>query len=127
MKSKKSEGLRHNAGKNPLELVPETAIFALGKCLEAGAKKYERENWRRGLKVSSLIGCLERHMGKFKSPHISDIDPEDQLHHIMKVMINAAFILEMLIDRPDLDDRYKSGEFRELSKEEWLKLLGMVE
>lgn len=118
-----TEGKRFNQGKPPLELVPETTVFAIAKVLEAGAKKYEKHNWRKGISISTQLGCLKRHLSKFESPHMQDFDEETKLHEMMMVACNVAMILETLVSRPELDDRFGAKE--KMTTEEWLKHLGM--
>ena len=100
-----SRGLRHNEGKIPLELVPASLNFAVGEVFAYGQKKYARRNWEKGMSWEAVMGCLERHYMKFKSPHYSDIDDESQLHHLKHVAANVAMLIEYLETHPELDDR----------------------
>lgn len=59
-------GLRLNAGKNRLELLPEIWSWALADVMTQGAKKYDARNWEKGMDWSSMIGCMHRHIAKFQ-------------------------------------------------------------
>lgn len=98
-------GLRLNEGKLPLELVPPSAIFALGSVLAAGAKKYAPRNWERGMKWSVCYACCLRHLLKWFSGE--DKDPETGLSHLYHALCNIAFLIEYEQTCPELDDRVK--------------------
>lgn len=119
------KALRYNDGKPPLDLVPETVVFAIAKVLDAGQKKYTKHNWRKGLSISSQLASLNRHLKKFESPHLGDFDEETKLHEMMMVACNVAMIIDTLVSKPELDDRFSYLKKSTLSTEEWLKMLGM--
>jgi hypothetical protein len=61
--------------KGRFDLIPFWPILAYAAVLEAGAKKYDDNNWRKGMPISRYLDCAERHMGKFKAgfrdePHL---------------------------------------------------------
>ena len=58
-------GLRLNAGKIRMELLPPEWIWALADVMTQGAKKYDARNWELGMGWGSLIGCIFRHTLKF--------------------------------------------------------------
>lgn len=60
-------GQRFNAGKNRIELLPETWIWALADVMTQGSRKYEPRNWERGMDWSAMIGCMHRHIAKFQA------------------------------------------------------------
>lgn len=60
-------GLRLNAGKNRIELLPETWLWALGDVMTQGSKKYDARNWEKGMDWSAMIGCMHRHLAKFQA------------------------------------------------------------
>ena len=104
---KKGGGLRFNDGKNPLELVPPSLIFAVGEVLKAGAAKYAPRNWERGMSHTTVLGCLLRHVFKYASPFHSDFDEETGLHHLWHAACNVAMLIEYQQTCPELDDRIK--------------------
>jgi hypothetical protein len=60
-------GLRLNAGKNRIELLPPEWIWALADVMTQGSKKYPARNWEKGMDWSSMIGCMHRHLAKFQA------------------------------------------------------------
>ena len=58
-------GLRLNAGKIRMELLPPEWIWALAAVMTQGAKKYDARNWEKGMGWGSMIGCIFRHTLKF--------------------------------------------------------------
>lgn len=97
--------LRYNEGKPQLSLVPHSLKAACARVLEYGMRKYERDNWRKGLSWNSVIDSLERHIDAFKEGE--DCDPESGLSHIDHMAANVAFLAEYQKTHPELDDRYK--------------------
>lgn len=60
-------GQRLNAGKNRIELLPETWIWALADVMTQGSRKYDPRNWEKGMDWSAMIGCMHRHTAKFQA------------------------------------------------------------
>lgn len=100
-------GERKNVDKTPLELVPTSLIFATAEVLAVGAKKYAPRNWERGMKWSTVSGCMLRHTFKWLSPFHSDFDNESGLNHLWHVACNVAMLIEYEKTCPELDDRVK--------------------
>jgi hypothetical protein len=76
-------GLRYNADKLPLELLPPEWIQWLGELMQMGAKKYDKHNWTRGMVFSNVEGCLARHFLAWRKGE--DMDPESGLPHMVHV------------------------------------------
>lgn len=87
IKSEKS--LRFNQGKVQWSLVDFKSIESLPKVLEFGAKKYSRNNWKKGLDLNQILDSLSRHLFALMDGQIND--PESGLPHIGHVMCNAMF------------------------------------
>lgn len=81
-------GLRYNAGKNQVELIPVEWIWGLGMVLTRGAAKYAVRNWERGMKWSYLIGCAFRHILKFMCGE--RYDKETGCHHLFMAAWNCC-------------------------------------
>lgn len=62
MANELKEGLKYDAEKVRLELLPPEFIFAVSQILTFGAKKYEDRNWELGMKWSRVFGALLRHL-----------------------------------------------------------------
>ena len=58
-------GLRYDADKNRLDLIPPEWPWALGDVTTQGSRKYPERNWERGMSWSKMIGCALRHIFKF--------------------------------------------------------------
>lgn len=80
-------GLRYDAGKNQLDLLPAEWIWGLGKVMTQGAVKYAARNWELGMKWSKVVGPMLRHTFKFLSGERYDKDTG--CHHMLMVAWNA--------------------------------------
>jgi hypothetical protein len=101
------QGERKNSDKIPLELVPPSLVFAVGEVLRVGAQKYSARNWERGMKWTTVLGCLLRHVYKWASPFESDFDEESGLSHLWHAAANVAMLIEYDYTCKNLDDRTK--------------------
>jgi 5'(3')-deoxyribonucleotidase len=128
----KGNGLRYNTNKNRLGLIPTDASEGIGDVLTYGANKYTytnflddngniiktekgihegenvqvitgANNWRLGMKWSTVIDSLERHLLAFKNGE--DNDPESGCMHIDHILTNAAFLRTYYRVYPQGDDR----------------------
>lgn len=52
-------------GKGRMDLLPVRAIIAVAKVFENGAKKYEANNWRKGIPLSRYVDSGLRHAVKY--------------------------------------------------------------
>jgi hypothetical protein len=97
-------GVKYDAGKPPVDLVPEEYVLAAARAFAYGAAKYSRHNWRGGMKLSRLYSSLQRHLLAWNDGE--DIDPESNLSHLDHAAASLAMLLAMAKMRPDLDDRW---------------------
>ena len=95
-------------GKPQMSLIDPLFIKACASVLTKATAggKYTPHNWRNGIEVSRLLNSCLRHINEFADG--TDIDPESGEPHIVHAACNLMFILRMLKDRPELDDRYVS-------------------
>jgi 5'(3')-deoxyribonucleotidase/ribosomal protein L32 len=96
-------GLRFNDGKLRYDLVPQYAQEQYVKVLTHGANKYGDHNWKRGMKWSSVLASMKRHIAAFESGE--DYDPETGEYHMAHVMCNSAFMTQYYRIYPQGDDR----------------------
>lgn len=96
-------GKRYNKGKTRVELAPAFAQEQYARVLTIGAEKYGDHNWCRGMKWSSVLASLERHLLAIKNG--DDYDEETGLLHSAHIMCNAAFLTEYYKIYPQGDDR----------------------
>ena len=101
-------GLRYNSDKIEISMTPNSLIYAVSKCFEYGAKKYAKDNWRRGMNWSIPYNCAMRHMMKFWEGE--DLDEETGLSNLYHVACNVAMLIEYIKTCPELDDRFKQAQ-----------------
>lgn len=58
-------GKRFDKGKTRMELTLPEWEWALADVSTKGSYKYDEWNWLLGMKWSSMIGCIKRHVNKF--------------------------------------------------------------
>lgn len=103
-----ARGTKKDAGKPRLSLIPGVALAAAARALGFGAAKYSDFNYRKGLSHRRVIDALLRHTAVYLEGE--DLDPESGLSHIDHILANACILAWMVVNRPDLDDRYKANE-----------------
>lgn len=82
-------GIKHDAGKVRLELVPPAAVMAIGRVMTYGAHKYGANNWQ-GVEIERYTGALLRHLYAWMGGE--ETDPESGMPHLWRVLTNAAFM-----------------------------------
>lgn len=80
-------GLRYNAGKVRVDLLPPDAMMALAQLMTINEHKYPDRNWEKGMPLSDILASAERHLLALKAGE--DIDPTDNQHHAIKIMWNG--------------------------------------
>jgi hypothetical protein len=79
------------------------------RVLEFGAKKYSRDNWKKGFTYSSVCDSLLRHLIAFMSGE--DFDQESGLSHIGHIQANAMF-LGYMRRNPRLDEKFDDRKIK---------------
>jgi hypothetical protein len=113
----KTAGKKQTFGKTRLDLIHPEAIEGIGLALTDGCKKYGDNNWRLGLKYSEVYGAAQRHLQKFWSVAISDIDKDSGLPHLYHAICNIAFLLTYEENK----ERYQTFDDRAGSNNEFYK------
>ena len=72
--------------KPALDLISPFAETRLGAWLAAGAKKYARRNWEKGIPMERTFASLKRHVNAYQRGDTSE-------DHLAAVMCNAMFLL----------------------------------
>jgi hypothetical protein len=85
------KGYKHDDGKLDWSLLPWSPIIALVKLFMVGAKKYDRDNWKKGMDYSRCYNALLRHLTVWWNGE--RIDPETKCHHLTSVMWCALVLL----------------------------------
>ena len=103
----KKGGIKHDQGKNRLELVPPEAIEAIGRVLTHGANKYEDRNWEKGMPLERVYGACQRHLQRWASG--VDLDPDSGLPHLEHALCNLAMMVALRGRGPVVTIEYKQG------------------
>ena len=92
-----------HAGKGRMDLLPWHAIMEVSKHCENGAVKYGEHNVDKGIPVHSLLDSGMRHSAKF-------ITRQEDEPHLVAACWNLLWALEMMLTKPEMDDRYKENK-----------------
>jgi hypothetical protein len=102
------QALRFNKGKAHWSLVDFKSLEPMVEVLEFGAKKYARENWKKGMPVSEVVESMLRHTFSLLSGE--SYDKESLIHHIGHIQCNAMFIAYILREKPEFNDLTDEGK-----------------
>lgn len=97
--------MRFNSDKLRWSLVDFDALDDMVKVLEFGAKKYDDNNWKKGLKTPEIFESIMRHLVAYMRGE--DIDSESGLPHTGHILCNAMFLSYMQKYKSDFDTRIK--------------------
>src|SRR5579872_3220803 len=78
-------------GKGRYDLVPSRALRRIAQLYERGAKKYDENNWRKGMPFRRVIDSMIRHAEQYKDGKVLAPDVED---HLAAVAWNAITLME---------------------------------
>ena len=86
-------------GKGRFDLLPCHAITRLAKLYEAGAKKYDDNNWRKGIPLNRFLDSAFRHLYKF-------MDGQRDEDHAIAAAWNILCLIETeyMINNKELPD-----------------------
>lgn len=96
-------GIKNDAGKVRLELLPVRALEEVGKVLTLGAAKYADDNWRKGMSWRRCLGAGIRHTFSFLRGE--NLDPETGLCHLAHATCCLLFVLTYFLTKTGTDDR----------------------
>ena len=100
------QAVKYDEGKPDFTYVSYEMMYALARVREFGSKKYSRDNWKKGFKISrSLAACL-RHI--FSHLRGETKDPESGLPHLWHAACSLEHAIHDLANHPENDDREKS-------------------
>lgn len=101
-------GLKFDADKPSLSLLPFDALEEVAKVLDFGARKYDAHNWRKGMEFSRLVSAALRHISAWNLGE--DNDPESGLNHLAHAACCILFLTALQKDgkiKEKFDDRWK--------------------
>jgi len=81
---------RNNTGKPEMSYVDMNCLKPCAIVLTFGAKKYSRNNWKKGMPVSKILDSLMRHIGDLQDGKV--LDEESKLAIIGHIQCNAMFL-----------------------------------
>lgn len=84
---------RYNEGKPELSYILDAplAMQGLANRFALGAKKYSRDNWKKGLPDTQVIDSLLRHLSAYQNGEMHD---EDGGLHVDAIVWNAVVLSE---------------------------------
>lgn len=87
---KREFAARRNDGKPELSYVDMNCLIPCASVLAFGAKKYSRNNWKKGMPVTKILDSLMRHIGDLQNGKV--LDEESKLAIIGHIQCNAMFL-----------------------------------
>jgi hypothetical protein len=94
--------LRFNSGKPELSYVLDfpIALKHVANVASFGAKKYSRDNWKKGLDENALYDSLMRHLVAAKTLGSDSLDAESGLPHLAHAAWNVLVLCEQHTAEP---------------------------
>lgn len=88
------QAMRFNTGKPELSYMLSAPYAMEGLCeaFTFGAKKYNRDNWKKGFPADQLINSLLRHLTAYSSGN--PIDEESGINHLNLALWNALALAD---------------------------------
>ena len=86
-----NKATRHNEGKPRIGLVPPELMVEVAKVLTFGAKKYDDNNWKKGLPDENCLSSCLRHITSYMAGE--EFDSESELPHLAHAACNLGFML----------------------------------
>lgn len=99
---------RYNDKKPQYSLIDFKSLEPMVRVLEFGAKKYSKDNWKKGLPVMSICDSLLRHLIAFMNGENND--KESKQSHIGHILCNAMFLQYVMDNKSELDDRFNNNK-----------------
>ena len=97
--------LKYDNGKPDLSDIPLEAMLAMGAAFSYGQKKYAKNNFRNGHKVSKLLAAATRHI--YQHLDGQTLDSESNQLHLGHAMASLAMAIYSFKTYPENDDRFK--------------------
>jgi hypothetical protein len=98
--------VKHDSTKPDLSLIPYEAEVAMAAAFQVGVGKYGRDNYKKGMEASRLIGAARRHLGAWFDNR-EECCPVDGQPHLGAALACIAMIIELQRIGKLKDNRYK--------------------
>lgn len=89
-----SQGLKFDDGKPPLDLIDAHFLEDVGRVLGYGAKKYDVNQWQKGMSIGKAMAGVLRHC--FAILRGEYLDPETKLPHMAHATCGLMFVHWMI-------------------------------
>lgn len=100
-----STGIKKDAGKASIILIPSNYITGTASVFDFGATKYGKDNFRYGLHHSRCINAAMRHLLAIADGE--ELDPESGLPHVYHASCSLAMYDYMRLHFPELNDIFE--------------------
>lgn len=97
--------IKHDQDKPDLSQISWELLELTARVRGFGEKKYARDNWKKGFKVTRSIAAALRHLYKFLQGETND--PESGLSHLGHAICSIEHAVYDMEHHPENDDRYK--------------------
>lgn len=97
------EGTKNDTGKPQLSLLTRESLEAEARAFAYGAKKYDKNNYKRGMAWSRVLDAALRHLTAFNAGE--NIDPESNLCHLDHAKACVAMLVYYYQNQKGTDDR----------------------
>lgn len=98
-----NRGVKDDAAKLRMDLIPADSLRDLADVYTMGAKKYADENWRKGIEWKRIYGAILRHLTLWFLGQ--DVDLESGLSHLAHAAWGCFTLLNYRRTHPELDNR----------------------
>ena len=105
LKQVKVVGIKLDAGKPSISLIPSEYINGTAEVFNFGGKKYGLHNYRKGLGHSRCLDAALRHI--FAILQGEELDPESGLEHVFHASCSLAMYVYQQRYHPELNDIYE--------------------
>lgn len=98
-------GLKYDQEKPDLSYISLELVSSVAQVREFGAKKYSRDNWKKGFKITRSLAAALRHIFLFLSGQTND--SESGLSHLAHAVCCLEHAIYDMTHHPENDDRYQ--------------------
>lgn len=112
-------GMKRDEGKPDFTLISRELMVSLARVREFGSNKYEKNNWKKGFKVTRSLAASLRHIFAFLSGET--LDPESGLSHLGHAVASIEHAIYDMEHHPENDDRSVTKASETSGPEEFLQ------